>query len=62
MAVVEDFLERYNAQDWDALAQCFSPTGFMHDIVSAMGAPISWPRLITSVFCHSRYGVSIRIS
>ena len=28
MAVVEDFLERYNAQDWDALARCFSPTGF----------------------------------
>jgi hypothetical protein len=28
MPVVEDFLERYNSQDWDALAQCFSPTGF----------------------------------
>jgi hypothetical protein len=26
--VVEDFLERYNARDWNALAQCFSPTGF----------------------------------
>jgi SnoaL-like domain len=26
--VVEDFLEHYNAQDWDALARCFSPTGF----------------------------------
>jgi hypothetical protein len=26
--VVEDFLERYNARDWDALARCFSPTGF----------------------------------
>jgi hypothetical protein len=28
MAVVEDFLERYNAHDWDALSRCFSPTGF----------------------------------
>lgn len=28
MPVVEDFLERYNARDWDALAQCFSPDGF----------------------------------
>jgi hypothetical protein len=28
MPAVEDFLERYNAQDWDALASCFSPTGF----------------------------------
>jgi len=28
MAVVEDFLERYNARDWDALARCFSPDGF----------------------------------
>jgi hypothetical protein len=28
MSVVEDFLERYNARDWDALAQCFSPSGF----------------------------------
>jgi SnoaL-like domain len=28
MPVVEDFLERYNAKDWDALARCFSPTGF----------------------------------
>ena len=28
MAVVEDFLERYNAREWDALARCFSPTGF----------------------------------
>jgi SnoaL-like protein len=28
MPVVEDFLERYNAQDWNGLAQCFSPTGF----------------------------------
>ena len=28
MPVVEDFLERYNSQDWDALAQCFSRTGF----------------------------------
>jgi hypothetical protein len=28
MAVVEDFLERYNAHNWDALAECFSPTGF----------------------------------
>jgi SnoaL-like domain len=28
MPVVEDFLERYNAQDWTALAACFSPTGF----------------------------------
>jgi hypothetical protein len=28
MPVVEDFLERYHAQDWDALARCFSTTGF----------------------------------
>ena len=28
MPVVEDFLERYNAQDWDGLANCFSPEGF----------------------------------
>ena len=28
MAVVEDFLERYNARDWDALSRCFSATGF----------------------------------
>ena len=28
MPVVEEFLEHYNAQDWDALARCFSPTGF----------------------------------
>ena len=28
MPVVEDFLERYNAEDWVALAHCFSPRGF----------------------------------
>ena len=28
MPVVEDFLERYNAKNWDALARCFSPDGF----------------------------------
>jgi hypothetical protein len=28
MPVVEDFLDRYNGRDWDALARCFSPNGF----------------------------------
>jgi hypothetical protein len=28
MAVVEDFVARYAARDWDRLAQCFSPGGF----------------------------------
>lgn len=26
--VIERFLERYNARDWDALAECFAPAGF----------------------------------
>lgn len=26
--VIERFLERYNARDWDALADCFSAAGF----------------------------------
>jgi hypothetical protein len=26
--VVEDFVERYAARDWDRLADCFSPTDF----------------------------------
>ncbi len=28
MPAVEDFLERYNARDFDALASCFHPTDF----------------------------------
>jgi hypothetical protein len=28
MGVVEDFLERYNAKDWERLADCFSPDRF----------------------------------